>query len=239
MKNIEVKLLRYFDGESIVGAVAKCYENPKADMKLAEKVVNVNHHDSITEHAVFQFDIDGMSRLCLQEFVRHRMASPTVKSTRYTLKPMLNEFDELLNVKGCWTETDLMELVEKYFVNPYNFPDEYRHIAEVTKLEKSWLYDKIDSIKRLIEQRKLFDELKEKILKFPNRPNDYLKYSLNEALRTKLRWTVNLRSIRNFLSLRHSEKAHFEIRHIAYLVKSLVENSEYGNFVKEIGEIPQ
>lgn len=231
MKNIEVKLLRYFEGESIIGAVAKCRNNKNANMQLAENVVNVRHHDSITEHAVFQFDIDGISRLCLQELVRHRMASPTVKSTRYTLKPMIAEINELLSVKGCWTEDELMGLAEKYFVNPYNDPEESWDKDTVTRLKKSWLDDKFNVMKKLVEQKRIFDEIKEKGLNFPYKPNDYIKYSMNESLRTELRLTINLRSLRNFINLRFNESAHFEIRHLAKLVKILVDSTEYKNFV--------
>jgi len=45
--------------------------------------------------------------------------------------------------------------------------------------------------------------------------NDILKYALPEAFKTELVWSVNARSLRNFLQLRLSPRAHFEIRELA------------------------
>ena len=42
-------------------------------------------HESVLEHLTFTFDIQDVSRALLQEIARHRMASFSVKSTRYTL----------------------------------------------------------------------------------------------------------------------------------------------------------
>lgn len=58
------------------------------DKELIERVGNKNKHSSTLEHLNYSFDIDGISRACLQELARHRMASLSVKSTRYTLKEL-------------------------------------------------------------------------------------------------------------------------------------------------------
>jgi len=58
------------------------------DKELIDRVGNKNKHKSTLEHLVYTFDIDGISRACLQEIARHRMASYSVKSTRYTLKEL-------------------------------------------------------------------------------------------------------------------------------------------------------
>jgi thymidylate synthase (FAD) len=60
------------------------------DKALIERVGNKNKHKSTLEHLVYTFNIDGISRACLQELARHRMASYSVKSTRYTLKELKN-----------------------------------------------------------------------------------------------------------------------------------------------------
>ncbi len=65
------------------------------DVKLLRKLIQM-HHDSVLEHVVYTFTIDGISRALLQELVRHRIASYTVQSTRYTLGRALakhTEFD--------------------------------------------------------------------------------------------------------------------------------------------------
>lgn len=61
------------------------------DKALIERVGNKNKHKSILEHLHYTFYIKDISRACLQELVRHRMASYSVKSTRYTLKELKDE----------------------------------------------------------------------------------------------------------------------------------------------------
>ncbi len=40
-------------------------------------------HESVAEHAVFAFAIEGISRACSHQLVRHRMASYSQQSQRY------------------------------------------------------------------------------------------------------------------------------------------------------------
>lgn len=61
------------------------------DKELIYRVGNKNKHSSTLEHISYSFDIDGISRACLQELTRHRISSPTVKSTRYTLRELRDE----------------------------------------------------------------------------------------------------------------------------------------------------
>jgi thymidylate synthase (FAD) len=49
-------------------------------------------------------------------------------------------------------------------------------------------------------------------------PNDIAKYGIPEAFKTTLIWTANARSLRNFLKLRSSKRAHPEIRRLAHAV---------------------
>lgn len=61
----------------------------EADQELLIRVGKKLKHESVLEHIVFNFYITGISRACLQELARHRMASLSVESTRYTLKKLL------------------------------------------------------------------------------------------------------------------------------------------------------
>lgn len=63
----------------------------KKDKELIARVGNKFKHKSILEQLVYWFDIDGISRACLQELARHRHQSLTVKSTRYTLKELKDD----------------------------------------------------------------------------------------------------------------------------------------------------
>jgi len=72
-------------------AMIKKNEIGKKDFELINRVGNQYKHESVLEHIVYTFDIDGISRALLQELSRHRIASLTVKSTRYTLNELRTE----------------------------------------------------------------------------------------------------------------------------------------------------
>ena len=61
------------------------------DKKLIMNVINKGHTSTL-EHINFTFGVSGISRAMLIELSRHRIASMSVKSTRYTLKKdLVNE----------------------------------------------------------------------------------------------------------------------------------------------------
>ena len=93
---MKVKLLNYTPLEIADIAICKCYGNePHSDSEKVKarinRVANVSKHASTIEHLYYNFDIDGISRACLQELARHRIASYTVKSSRYTLQELKKE----------------------------------------------------------------------------------------------------------------------------------------------------
>ena len=90
---MKVELLHATPLEVVDIAICKCYSNkPHNELEKIQaritKVANVSKHSSTIEHLNYSFDIDGISRAVLQELARHRIASYTVKSTRYTLKEL-------------------------------------------------------------------------------------------------------------------------------------------------------
>lgn len=95
-----VKLLHSTPLEITVEAIRTCYDSkgdnlgPK-DRELLRKIIS-SKHESTLEHIFFNFKIEGISRACLQELARHRIASYSVKSTRYTLKELKNIPDNKL-----------------------------------------------------------------------------------------------------------------------------------------------
>lgn len=93
---MKVKLLNYTPLDVADIAICKCYGNePHSDSEKVKarinRVANVSKHASTIEHLYYNFDIDGISRTVLQELARHRIASYTVKSTRYTLQELKKE----------------------------------------------------------------------------------------------------------------------------------------------------
>jgi thymidylate synthase (FAD) len=54
-----------------------------ADMSsFLEKIMSLGHH-SVLEHVTFTFGVDGISRACSHQLVRHRLASYSQQSQRY------------------------------------------------------------------------------------------------------------------------------------------------------------
>lgn len=56
--------------------------SPEADRELIKKLIRLGH-ESVLEHASATFLIEGISRSCLAQLTRHRLASFTVESMRY------------------------------------------------------------------------------------------------------------------------------------------------------------
>jgi thymidylate synthase (FAD) len=89
---LKVVLLSYTTNpeQNIVAAIRQCYsavgaeelkEKTKKEVKdrLINQVVE-SGHTSTVEHAVFTFAIEGISRACSHQLVRHRMASYSMQS---------------------------------------------------------------------------------------------------------------------------------------------------------------
>ena len=69
--------------ETISKIASICYDSdPKDPMKLV-KHLYLNGHHSVFEHIYFTFKIEGISRACSHQLVRHRMCSFTQRSQRY------------------------------------------------------------------------------------------------------------------------------------------------------------
>lgn len=113
---MEVTLLNYTPLTVCSNAIRTCWashdksdstegECGQKDRELIDRVGNQNKHSSTLEHLNYNFYISGISRACLQELARHRLASLSVKSTRYTLKELKKE-EYFLN---GWCVTDTFE----------------------------------------------------------------------------------------------------------------------------------
>lgn len=163
------------------------------DLALIDRVGNQYHHSSILEHVSFNFFIDGISRACLQELCRHRLSSFSVKSSRYTISELRKEepFTEYTDINDQEYLPTGRERAEQYLVMT---TDERVNRYSILAL---------DNLRDLVAT---------------GMSNDLSKYAIPEAYRTQLTWTINLRSLQNFLSLRTDRKALPEIQHLAHLI---------------------
>ncbi len=196
---MKVTLMHHTPLEVCAHAIRTCWQSfdksdkggPK-DRELIDRVGNKYKHASTLEHLVYTFYIKGISRALLQELARHRMASLSVKSTRYTLKELKNE--------EPFKENDF-EKASKYLVMTGNETVDKMSILALNNLQKV---------------------LKEGI------SNDIAKYCLPESYKSELTWTVNARSLQNFLNLRSSKEALWEIRELSReIFKALPEDHKY------------
>ena len=91
---MRVELLHFTPIMIAVNAIRTCYNScdksddlGEKDIKLIKSII-ANNHTSTIEHICYNFKISGISRALLQELARHRLASLSVKSTRYTLREL-------------------------------------------------------------------------------------------------------------------------------------------------------
>ena len=69
--------------ETIAEIASICYDsNPKNPLGLVKHLYRNGHH-SVFEHIYFTFKIEGISRACSHQLVRHRHCSFTQRSQRY------------------------------------------------------------------------------------------------------------------------------------------------------------
>ena len=192
---MEVKLLNHTPLSVADIAICKCYGNtPHEDKDKVQarinRVANVSKHASTIEHISYSFDIDGVSRALLQELARHRLASYTVKSSRYTLQELKKE-DFFSYMKEDYTRAS------KYVVFTKN-----------NEVDLS-IIDALNNLKDLI-------------MKGIN--NDMAKYCMPEAYKTSLVMTINARALQNFLELRSSKHALWEIQLLAKAMYDVLPN---------------
>lgn len=201
---MKVELLQHSSLAVCATAIRTCWDSHDKsdqggpiDCALIDRVSNKFKHASTIEHLTYTFYISGVSRALLQELARHRMASPSVKSTRYTLKELKSE-QPFSFIYGA---TAVKARASKYLVFT---GDRDVDAASVVALE---------NLRRVLVS---------------GTANDKAKYCLPESYKTELTWTINARSLQNFLSLRSSKSALWEIRDLAHaLYAALPEEHKY------------
>lgn len=164
------------------------------DKDLLNRLLFKNKHESVFEHLVYTFKIEGIPRYTLQELARHRIASYSVKSTRYcTSKELRSEkpFESKVEKDGVSFDEDTLKRASKYI---YITENEAVNALNILQLEL---------LRTAIEK---------------GITSDIVKPLIPESFKTDLVWTINLRSLRNFLKLRLHKSAHSEIRKLANLI---------------------
>ncbi len=208
---MKVKILSYTPNpEKVVSMAAKlCYSPIGVDgieenlteesiEKFLNMLINIGH-ESPLEHVSFTFAVEGISRACSHQIVRHRIASFSQQSQRYV---KLDQFEYIIP-----NEIEQVEEAKEIFIDAMKKDQEaYDKLVEIlfekhyNKLIKSGKNEKEAS--RQAEKKAIEDA----------------RYVFPNACETKMVFTMNTRSLYNFLNHRCCERAQWEIRELATLM---------------------
>lgn len=153
-------------------------------------------HESVMEHTSFTFGIEGISRACSHQLVRHRIASYSQKSQRYVNE---NGFEFI-------TPPEIAALPEAK-------AEFDRAMKELTAS-----YEKIaDLLTASHTERFISEGMDEKTAasKARKMANEDARFVLPNACETKIVVTMNVRSLFNFFEHRCCNRAQWEIRAVA------------------------
>jgi thymidylate synthase (FAD) len=198
--------------------------NSIEDSNLLDDLAWTYFHHSILEHANLSFLIRGTSRGVLQEHARHRIQAISVRSTRYTMSSIINAF--VASKDGGGKEFFIQKLLS---FDMFVTTDE-----DYNRIEIGAIYDKLDYQSRIVDDfhsiavakssipfiqeyqgdsQKLFDALENG--KKKRNVGDAFKHIVTDNIKVDMVVTFNLRSLKNYFTLRESGAAFFQIRWLA------------------------
>lgn len=200
---MKVKLITHTpDPEKLIATAAKlCYSSSSVDdlqnglteekiKKFLDMLMELGH-ESPLEHVSFTFAIEGISRACSLQLVRHRIASYSQKSQRYV------------------SETQFDYVIPETIKNNPVARDLYKTLMINIQLDYDAIRDAL--IKDFISQG-ISKKDAEKIA------NEDARMVLPNACETSIIVTMNIRSLFNFFKHRCCNRAQWEIREMASLM---------------------
>lgn len=207
--------------EQVIACAAKlCYSpsdisdikdglTPEKSAEFVEMLAGLSHTSPI-EHASFTFGVEGISRACSHQLVRHRIASYSQQSQRYVDG---NKFDFVTppEIDGCKKAKDIYTMALDMQAKAYSEIRDALIIKQINDYNGGSLENKTDS-DLILDFKK---ENKTLFSTFEKKANEDARYILPNACCTKLVCTFNARSLQNFFSLRCCNRAQWEIRDVA------------------------
>ncbi|MGL5347079.1 MAG: FAD-dependent thymidylate synthase [Peptostreptococcaceae bacterium] len=163
--------------------------------KFLNMLINIGH-ESPLEHVTFTFAVEGISRACSHQIVRHRIASFSQQSQRYV---KLDQFEYIIpkEIEAIEEAKVIFEQAMEQDQQAYDklvevlFEKHYNNLIKSGKNEKE--------AKRSAEKKAIEDA----------------RYVFPNACETKMVFTMNTRSLYNFLHHRCCERAQWEIRELS------------------------
>lgn len=233
MINVELLSFTPEPARLIAKAAKLCYSNSNISditknmsdeevSKYINKLIGMNHLSPF-EHASFTFGIEGISRACSHQLVRHRIASYSQQSQRYVENDLSYYEPEVF--KNNKKLHDMYNLVTLLHSEAYEQVSSSLYIElmkeeygeKVCKeLEKySCPINEVDVVGVKNELKEKFPKESKKIEK---KVLENARYVLPNASKTKIIVTMNVRSLMNFFSLRCCSRAQEEIREVANIM---------------------
>lgn len=192
------------------------------DSELLDNLAWTYFHHSILEHANLSFLIRGTSRGVLQEHARHRIQAISVRSTRYTMSGVINAYVASMGDKEFFIQKVLgfdMFVTSDQDYNRIEIGAMYDKLAYQEKTQ-----DDFASISVAKSSLGLLDELKDDSGKLfdalqagkkKRNVGDAFKHIISDNVKVDMVVTFNLRSLKNYFTLRDSGAAFFQIRWLA------------------------
>lgn len=205
---MKVKIIAHteFPEETIAKSAKLCYSrvgvdeiSEKLDEDSTNKFLNMLmgfSHMSPLEHASFTFAVEGVSRTLTHQLVRHRIASYSQQSQRYV---RLNHFEYIVP-----PQIEKNPKAKEIFIRTMEEDQKaYDDLVEILIEENSKEYIEMgldkDKARKKVEKQSIEDA----------------RYVFPNACETKIVFTMNVRTLLHFLSLRCCNRAQWEIRQMA------------------------
>ncbi len=205
--------------------VAMCDEiNAIEESALLDDLAWTYFHHSILEHANLSFLIRGTSRGVLQEHARHRIQAISVRSTRYTMSSLINAF--VASKQGGGEEFFITKVLS---FNMFVTVDEAYNRVEIAGMynKLNFQYNRLEDFYAISVAKSSFSFLEKytgesealyealQAGKKKRNVGDAFKHIISDNVKVDMVVTFNLRSLKNYFTLRESGAAFFQIRWLA------------------------
>lgn len=200
-------------------------------------------HESPIEHVSFTFAVEGISRACSHQLVRHRIASYSQQSQRYV---NLDKTFKYITPKNIQNNEVVNELFVQAMDNCFNsYVEISRKLLEHKVLEFAQekgiaTYNlSIDMIEDVVK-----NNYKKQYTAMIKKSIEDARAVLPNACETKIVFTMNARTLMNFFKHRHCKRAQEEIRELATLMLEQVREVaptlfKYAGAGCQIGRCPE
>ena len=206
---MKVKIIAHTPNpESVVASAAKlCYSKVGVDdiqknltedgiEKFVSMLSTIGHHSPL-EHCTFTFAVEGISRACSHQLVRHRIASYSQQSQRYV---KLDKFDYIIP-----TAIENNEFAKDIFLNAME-QDKKAYNGIVEELMNEYIASSGYTLASIPKSE--YNRLEKLAI-------EDARYVFPNACETKIVFTMNVRTLMNFFTHRCCDRAQWEIRDLA------------------------